>query len=158
MSSLYIDIKHCPRNINCSSHLSPAELSHSNSEWLFNVVHTLLLLSANMIMYYLAGDFFFSHLFSQRSSQNCLSQLGSSWECPFLLTFVPMHCQNSTIFKVSTFVSAFCFLRKNVFSAGKILIFSKLTLRVKKCQTQSLVCQLTYILLTLGKLRLENYN
>lgn len=132
----YINIKHCPRNINCSSHLSPAELGHSNTEWLFNVVHTLLLLSANMIMYYLAGDFF-SRLFSQCSSQNCYSQLGRSWECPFLLTFVPVHCQNSMIFKVSTFVAAFCFLRESGGICSQNLIFSKSILWVKKCQTQT---------------------
>ena len=134
--SWYINTKHCPRNSNCSSHLPPAELGHSNTEWLFNVVHTLLLLSANMIMYYLAGDFF-SHLFSPRSSQNCYSQLGRGWECPFLLTFGPVRCQNSMIFKVSTFVAAFCFLRKSGGICSQNLIFSKSTPWVKNCQTQT---------------------
>lgn len=128
--------KHCPRNSNCSSHLSPAELGHSNIEWLFNVVHTLLLLSANMIMYYLAGDLF-PHLFSPHSSQNCYSQLGRGRECPFLLTFGPVRCQNSMIFKVSTFVAAFRFLRKSGGICSQNLIFSKSTLWVKKCQTQT---------------------
>lgn len=41
---LNLNINKYPRNINCSFHLSPAESSHSNTERLFNIFDTLLLL------------------------------------------------------------------------------------------------------------------
>lgn len=38
---LYLNTNKYPRNINCSFHLPPAESSHSNTEWLFNISDTL---------------------------------------------------------------------------------------------------------------------
>lgn len=55
-------------------------------------------MSANIIMYCLAGDF--SQFFSQLSSQKHFSQLGISRECPFLLTSVPEHCQKFMLLKI----------------------------------------------------------